>query len=295
MVLAVYMPPHEPAPGHASHSMAWTPLRIELAGLMSAYRLEDRHDVDVAAVGSDAGQDAAAVDEDAGNVEPRHGHDAAGHVLVAAAEGEQAIVIHAAGHDFETVGDDLARDEAVAHALMAHHNAVGGGGRAENLRHAAAGANAFAAAAGQAIEMGVARRNLAEQRSDADHRPIEILIVKADGPQHGAIGSAAGTFGGESAGTVALGRHGHLRCGRMAEKRGGSITVGRAAAGGNARRTYSSLPRRFALSAERRFFAAKRRSWEPRDGFVLRRGFGVTAAARSISRNFSRQSRRLRS
>ena len=102
MVLAVYMPPHEPAPGHASHSICVDALRVELAGLVLADRLEDGDDVDVAAVGPGAGQDAAAVDEDAGDVEPGHGHDAAGHVLVAAAEGEQAVVVHAAGDDFET-------------------------------------------------------------------------------------------------------------------------------------------------------------------------------------------------
>ena len=97
MVLAVYMPPHEPAPGQASHSTLWTPFVVELAGLVLADRLEDGDDVDVLAVGADAGQDAAAVDEDARDVEPGHGHDAAGHVLVAAAEGEQAVVVHAAG------------------------------------------------------------------------------------------------------------------------------------------------------------------------------------------------------
>ena len=35
----------------------------------------------------------------------------------------------------------------VAHALVAHHDAVGGGRRAEDLRHAAAGADAFDACA----------------------------------------------------------------------------------------------------------------------------------------------------
>ena len=65
MVLAVYMPPHEPAPGHASHSTLWSALLVELARLVLADRLEDGDDVDVLAVGADAGQDAAAVDEDA--------------------------------------------------------------------------------------------------------------------------------------------------------------------------------------------------------------------------------------
>src|SRR5262249_22539379 len=95
-------------------------LRVELAGLVPADGLEDGDDVDVGAVRADAGEDAAAVDEDAGDVEAGHGHEAAGHVLVAAADGEEAVVVHAGGDDLEAVGDDLARDEAVAHALVAH-------------------------------------------------------------------------------------------------------------------------------------------------------------------------------
>ena len=162
MVLAVYMPPHEPAPGQASHSIAWTPFSSSLPAWYwpTASKMETMSMS--LAVRADAGQDAAAVDEDAGDVEPGHGHDAAGHVLVAAADGQQAVVVHAAGDDFDAVGDDLARHQAVAHALVAHHDAVGGGRSAEDLRHAAAGADALAALAGQAVEVGVARRDVAE-------------------------------------------------------------------------------------------------------------------------------------
>ena len=60
-----------------------------------------------------------------------------------------AVVVHAAGDDLDAVGDHLARDEGVAHALVAHHDAVGGGRRAEDLRHAAGGANALAALCGR--------------------------------------------------------------------------------------------------------------------------------------------------
>src|SRR5262249_12335864 len=123
-------------------------LRVELAGLELPDRLEDRDDVDRVARLAGAGQDAAAVDEDAGAAEPGQGQDAAGHVVVAAADGEQAVVVHAAGDDLEAVGDDLARDEAVAHALVAHHDAVGGGRGAEDLADAAGGADALDGLAG---------------------------------------------------------------------------------------------------------------------------------------------------
>src|SRR5206468_5383771 len=106
---------------------------VQLAGLVLADRFEDGDDVDGPAVGPGAGQNAAAVDEHAGNVEPRHRHDATGHVLVAAAERQQAVVVHATGDDLDAVGDDLARHQAVAHALMAHHDPVAGGRRSEDL------------------------------------------------------------------------------------------------------------------------------------------------------------------
>src|SRR5262249_22694636 len=161
--------------------------------------------VDVGAVVADARQDAAAVDEDTGDVEPGHGHDAAGHVLVAAAEGEQAVVVHASGDDLEAVGDDLARHQAVAHALVTHHDAVGGGRGAKDLRYPARGANALTALAGQAVEVGVARGDIAEQRRHADHWPAEVVVEETDGAQHGPVGRPAYPLGGQSAGVLPVG------------------------------------------------------------------------------------------
>src|SRR6266511_1087515 len=64
-----------------------------------------------------SGADRAAVDEDRRNVHPGDGDHRARHVLVAAANGQQAV--HALGrtHRLDRVGDDLAGDEAVAHSL----------------------------------------------------------------------------------------------------------------------------------------------------------------------------------
>src|SRR5262249_53727858 len=126
-------------------------------------------------------------DKDAGHVQPCHGHDAAGHVLVAAADGEQAIVVHSPCHDFQAIGNDLARDQAVAHALVAHHDAVRGGRRTKDLRHSTPGPNTLTAALRQAVQMCVAGCYLAEKRGDADHWPIEIFIVKTHGAEHGTI------------------------------------------------------------------------------------------------------------
>jgi len=59
---------------------------IELAGLVAPDGLENGHDVDIAAIRAGAGQDAATVDENTGDIEPGHCHDAARHVFVAATQ-----------------------------------------------------------------------------------------------------------------------------------------------------------------------------------------------------------------
>ena len=182
---------------------------IELASLELADRFEDGDDVDVVALDAGTGQDAAAVDEDAGHVEPGHAHEAAGHILVAATDRQDAVVIHAAGDHLNAIGDDLARDQAIAHALVAHHDAVGCRGRTENLADAAAGADAFQPLARQPIQMGVAGRDVAMQVGHADHGPREIVVMKADGPQHGPIGRPAHAFGGHQAAS-SIACHGSL-------------------------------------------------------------------------------------
>jgi len=64
-------------------------LHIERAGLGAADGLEDGDDVDVLAGRSSARQDGTAVDEDTRDIQTGHRHEAAGHVLVAAAEGSR--------------------------------------------------------------------------------------------------------------------------------------------------------------------------------------------------------------
>src|SRR5207247_2293708 len=67
--------------------------------------------------------------------------------------------------------------------------------------------DALAALAHQAVEVSVARRDVAEQRGNADHRPLEVVVEEADGPEHGAVRSAAGAAGGEQALTLSGGWH----------------------------------------------------------------------------------------
>ena len=59
----------------------------------------------------------------------------AGHILVAAADGEQAVHARGAANGLDRVGDDFARDQRILHALGAHGDAVADGDGAEDLRH----------------------------------------------------------------------------------------------------------------------------------------------------------------
>ena len=119
MVLAVYIPPHAPAPGHECWTMSsrcssvMTPARYSPydwnAEMMSRglpLRVTRR--------------DRAAVDHQRRPVEPRHRHHAARHVLVAAGHGDERVVPLRAHHRLDRVGDEVARRQRVAHAVGAH-------------------------------------------------------------------------------------------------------------------------------------------------------------------------------
>ena len=108
MVFAVYMPPQEPGPGmaHSSMSASVVSVILPLACWPTASKTVT---MSTSFAVEAAGQDRAAIDEDARPVQPRHGHDAAGHVLVATADGHEAVEPLAADHGLDGVGDDFAR------------------------------------------------------------------------------------------------------------------------------------------------------------------------------------------
>ena len=122
IVLAVYMPPQAPAPGHECWTMSMPLLVGDDAGEELAVGLERRDDVAHLALRV-ARLDRAAVDHQRRPVEPRHGHDAARHVLVAAGNGDQRVVPLRAHHGLDRVGDQIARRQREAHAGRAHRDA----------------------------------------------------------------------------------------------------------------------------------------------------------------------------
>ena len=150
---------------------------------------EDRDDVDVAAVMA-AWFDGAAVDEDAGAVETGHGHDAGGHVFVAAADGDEPVEHFASGDGFDGIGDDFAGDEAVFHAFGAHGDAVRDGDGVEDDAFTAGRVDAFGGFEGELIDVDVAGSDLAPCAGDADLAFFEVCAFEADGVEHGAGGGA---------------------------------------------------------------------------------------------------------
>src|SRR5665647_2765983 len=136
MVLAVYMPPHEPGPGMARRSIssrssslrrpaAFSPTASNTLTMLRSLPLVM------------ARQNGAAIDKNGGHIGAQHAHQAARHVLVAAADDHHAVHPLALHAGLDAVGDDFPADQGVLHAFGAHRHAVRNGRGAEHLGVAA--------------------------------------------------------------------------------------------------------------------------------------------------------------
>ena len=153
---------------------------------MATYGLEYGNDVGVVL----ARANGAAVDKDRRPVQARQAHDAAGHVLVAAADGNNAVVAHAAGDGFDGVGNDLARYQRVLHAFGAHGYAIGDGDGVIDHAFAARRIDAGIDRLGQGIDVHVAGRHHAPGGGHANLSFAEVITTEACRMQHGAAGGA---------------------------------------------------------------------------------------------------------
>ena len=187
IVLAVYIPPQAPSPGQIARSIASTSSRVISPRSAGADRLEGVGDVHLP-VADVPGQDRAGVDEHRSQVQPGGGHQHPGQALVAA--GEQHGAVEAFGlHDrLHRVGDDLAADQRVVHADVAHRDAVGDRDRAELHRVAARPVHALLRRLREPLQRQVARGDLVPARRDADLRLGEVLVAHPDRAQHAAGG-----------------------------------------------------------------------------------------------------------
>ncbi len=98
-------------------------------------------------------------------------------------------------HEFDGVGDDLARNEARLHALRAHGNAVVDGDGVELHGRAAGFANALLDGFGDVAEMEVAGPDLSPGVGDADDGLVQVLFAEAHAAQVRAGGGAGWAFG----------------------------------------------------------------------------------------------------
>ena len=135
--LAVNMPEHEPQVGQAERSMTSTSSSVTLSSAAatmasirsSALLLALQHDL--------AGFHRPAGDEHGRDVEAQRRHQHAGRDLVAVGDADHGVGAMRVDHVFDAVGDQLARGQAVEHAVMAHGDAVVDGDGVEFLGDAA--------------------------------------------------------------------------------------------------------------------------------------------------------------
>ena len=97
---------------------------VDLVVGAGADRFEDGNDVQFFVFVA-AGHNRAAVNKHRRTVQSRHGHHAAGHVFVAAADRDDAVEALATDHGFNRVGNHFAGHQRIFHAFGAHRNAVG--------------------------------------------------------------------------------------------------------------------------------------------------------------------------
>ncbi len=115
-----------------------------------------------------AGQHRPSRDHHRGQVEAGRGHHHAGHHLVAVGDQHQSVEGVSLGHDLHRVGDDLAADQRVVHALVVHGQAVADADDVELKRQAAALVDPVLDLLGDAAQVHVPRHQLVEGIGDAD-------------------------------------------------------------------------------------------------------------------------------
>ncbi len=153
-----------------------------VAARHGSHGLEHRDDVPPLGTGLDR----AAVDEDRGAIQARHGHGATRHVLVATTDGHESIEALGRHDCFDRVGDDLARRQGIVHARRAHRDAVRHGDRVEQHAFATRLVRAFDGGLRQPVNVHVAGCHHAPGGGHADLALAEILLAEPHRAQHGA-------------------------------------------------------------------------------------------------------------
>ena len=162
---------------------------IDVAGEKFAVALEGGDNVEFFMFRGAAGADGASVDHQAGAIEASHGHDAAGHVLIAAGDGDGGVVPLAAHDGFDGIGDQVARLERKAHAVGAHGDAVADADGVEAHADEARGFHSLFYFRREVEQVHVARIAFEPDAGDADLRFGQISLSHAGGVEHGLGGA----------------------------------------------------------------------------------------------------------
>ncbi|MNV16106.1 hypothetical protein D3C71_1068600 [compost metagenome] len=188
------------------------------AGAVGADGLEHLLDRDLL-LADPAGQDGAAVIDQAGDIHPRQGHGRRRDGLVAADDADDAVQLMPLDRQLDGVGDDLAADQRGLHARRAHGDAVGDDDGVEIDRIAARRDDSGAHVLGQAVQVHVARRDRRPGVDDGDHRLVEVGVLHPCGAQIGARRSPVRPLGDGGTARIglffAVGRVGHRIFGRF--------------------------------------------------------------------------------
>ena len=168
-------------------------LRIDLARAKAAHALRDVGVGEFAAAGA-AREHRAARDHDARDVEAGGGHEQAGHVLVAGGHHHEAVERMRRGHRLDAVGDELARNERILHALVAHRQTVADGDGREDDGHTAAQGDALLHRVRNLVKKDVSRNDVVLRGDDADERALNLRIAETESLKKRALRSRVDAF-----------------------------------------------------------------------------------------------------
>ena len=149
-----------------------------LTGVEFAHRLRNGGEARFCAVYV-ARKHRAAADKHRRHVKARRRHQKARHILVAVRHHDERIKAVCQCHGFGGIRNEVARDERILHAGVAHCNAVAYRNRREDNRRAACHRNADLYGVHNLIDIHVARDDLVIGADDADERTFDLLLREA--------------------------------------------------------------------------------------------------------------------
>ena len=188
----------------------------EVARSVLAHRFKHADDIEVLAFVA-SGKNGAAVDINRRHIGPKHAHEAAGHVFIAAPHDQDSVHPLALDTGFDAIGNHLAADQRVLHAFGAHGHAIRDRGRTKNLGVTTRFFNAFYSRIGEFLQAAVARGDGAVAVCHTDHGFFEVAFLVSHGVVHRTVWSTRFTFGDVFAARVQNNRldvHGRLSEGR---------------------------------------------------------------------------------